>query len=60
VLQALKKMNPAPRVIMLTNYSSDLYRKKCTALGADFFLDKTTEFDKIPDIFKRLRQEDKT
>ena len=60
VLQALKKMKPAPKVIMLTNYSSDLYRKKCMALGADFFLDKTTEFDKIPKIFKQLRKGDKT
>ena len=48
VLRTLKKMTPAPAVIMLTNFAYEQYRTKCEAAGADFFLDKSTEFDQIP------------
>ena len=48
VLRRLKRMTPAPAVIMLTNFAYEQYRKKCEAAGADFFLDKSTEFDQIP------------
>jgi DNA-binding NarL/FixJ family response regulator len=38
VLREVKKMNPAPRVIMFTNYAHAQYREKCVEAGADFFL----------------------
>ena len=56
VLREVKKMNPAPRVIMLTNYAYAQYRMKCTEAGADFFLDKSTEFDKLPQVLEQVRQ----
>jgi len=56
VLREVKKMNPAPRVIMLTNYAYVQYRKKCEEAGADFFLDKSTEFDQIPLALEQVRQ----
>ena len=56
VLREVKKMNPAPRVIMLTNYAYTQYRKKCEESGADFFLDKSTEFDKLPQALEQVRQ----
>jgi DNA-binding NarL/FixJ family response regulator len=52
VLQSIKKEKPATVVIVFTN--SPEYREKCINLGADFFLDKTTEFDKIPEILLGL------
>ncbi|MBL7073884.1 response regulator transcription factor [candidate division KSB1 bacterium] len=57
VLQEVKKNNPALVVIMLTNYPYPHYRKKCKDLGADFFLDKSNEFEKIPVILKQLIQD---
>ena len=57
VLCEVKKMNPAPRVIMLTNYAYAQYRKKCEEAGADFFLDKSTEFDKLPQALEQVRQD---
>lgn len=54
VLQDIKKDNQAPVVIMLTNYPYPQYRKKCMDLGADFFFDKSTEFEKINAIFKQM------
>ena len=56
VLRAVKKMNPAPAVIMLTNYAYAQYRKKYEKAGADFFLDKSTEFDKLPQALEQVRQ----
>jgi DNA-binding NarL/FixJ family response regulator len=54
LLKRLKQENPIPVVIMLTNYASAPYRKKCLEAGADFFLDKSTEFCKVREIIQRL------
>jgi len=56
VLRRLKRMTPAPAVIMLTNFSYKQYRATCEAAGADFFLDKSTEFDQIPLALELVRQ----
>ena len=56
VLRRLKRMTPAPAVIMLTNFAYEQYRAKCRAAGADFFLDKSTEFDQIPRALEQVRQ----
>jgi len=39
-------------IIMLTNYPYPQYRQECLDKGADFFLDKSTEFGKIPEILE--------
>ncbi len=36
------------KVIMLTNYSDNQYRTRCSSLGANLFFDKSTEFEKVP------------
>lgn len=56
VLQNIKQDEPAPVVIILTNYPYPAYRKKCLQAGADFFLDKSTEFDQIPELFERFKR----
>jgi DNA-binding NarL/FixJ family response regulator len=47
VLTAIKKLDPAPTVIMLTNYAYPENRKQCIDKGADYFFDKSTEFQKV-------------
>jgi len=47
VLSDLKKLNPTPKVIMLTNYPHPENRKKCMDGGADYFFDKSNEFQKV-------------
>ncbi|HWX53424.1 MAG TPA: response regulator transcription factor [Verrucomicrobiae bacterium] len=54
VLKQVKRQLRAPIVIMLTNHSSPLYRRKCKDAGADFFLDKTTEFGELKYLMQRL------
>ncbi len=54
VLHRIKHYTPSPVVIMLTNYPYPQYRKKCLEAGADFFFDKSNEFQKIPEVFKEI------
>jgi DNA-binding NarL/FixJ family response regulator len=54
VLQELKKFEPALCVIMLTNYPYPQYRKKCLDKGADYFLDKSADFDGLLTLIKQL------
>ena len=56
VLAHVKRQLPALKGIMLTNYSSPQHVKASADAGADYFLDKTSEFEKIVDILERLTQ----
>jgi DNA-binding NarL/FixJ family response regulator len=56
VLQDIKRDKSSPIVIVLTNFPYPQYRKKCLELGADYFLDKSTEFEKVSEIFKQLKE----
>ena len=46
ILPRLKEMDPPPVVVVLTNYSSGPMKAMCTRKGADYFFDKSTEFEK--------------
>jgi DNA-binding NarL/FixJ family response regulator len=56
VLKAVKRMTPTPAVVMFTNYTDEFYRQRCEVAGADFFLDKSKQFDEIPGILRALSQ----
>ena len=55
VLAHIKKESPQTTVIMLTNYPLPPFRKCCLEAGADYFFDKSTEFEKVIEVL-RLRQ----
>jgi DNA-binding NarL/FixJ family response regulator len=59
VLLSIKQHHSAPTVLVLTNYPYPQYRKKCLEAGADFFFDKSTEFERIPEVLKELIQNSK-
>ena len=54
VLQKIKNDSANTVVIIITSYPYPQYRERCVAAGADFFFSKSTEFDKIPEVLKRL------
>lgn len=54
VLETIKQDRPEPTVIMLTNFAHDHYRQKCLALGADYFFDKSTEFERVAEVLRQL------
>ncbi len=47
VLKTIKQDASPPLVIMLTNHVYPQYRKKCMELGADFFLDKSRDLERL-------------
>lgn len=54
VLKTIKRYARPPVVMMLTNHAHPQYRKKCMDWGADFFLDKSREFESLAAICKSL------
>jgi DNA-binding NarL/FixJ family response regulator len=54
VLRTLKSRPASPVVIMLTNFPSVFHQVKAKQFGADYFLDKAEEFDKLGAILDSL------
>jgi DNA-binding NarL/FixJ family response regulator len=54
VLRAIRPHFPHLQVLICTNYPYPQYRDECLAAGANFFLDKSVDFEKIPDILREL------
>jgi len=54
VLKAVKKHNPAIKVVMLTNYTDEIYVNRCMNAGADYFFDKSHEFMQVGAVLKQL------
>jgi DNA-binding NarL/FixJ family response regulator len=54
LLQEIKTNHPQLKVMMLSNYASDDYRDLCTNMGADYFFDKSNDFEKIPAAINEL------
>lgn len=54
VLKDIRAKNLSSRVIMLTNYPYPQYRKICEELGADYFIDKVTEIEKVTEAIEQL------
>jgi len=54
VLKNIRGKQVTSKVIVLTNYAQDQYRKKCFEEGADFFFDKSIEFDHVIDVIQKL------
>ncbi len=49
VLSHIQRCNLAIRVIVLTNFATEVNRKRSLKLGAHFFFDKTRQFDRALD-----------
>ena len=41
-------------VIVLTNFASSQYRDRCIGMGADYFFDKSHEYDRVCDILEDM------
>jgi DNA-binding NarL/FixJ family response regulator len=54
LLIALRKRYPQMKIIMLTNLSAPQYRSRCIAFGANYFFDKSNDFDKITDALEEI------
>ncbi len=54
VLRAIRPDHPALQILVCTNYAYPQYREECLSAGANYFLDKSAEFEKIPAILGEL------
>ncbi len=50
LLILLREKYPELKIIMLTNLIEDQYRNTCMFLGANYFFDKSNEFERIPEV----------
>jgi DNA-binding NarL/FixJ family response regulator len=54
LLKTIRKDYGNMVVMMLTNYSDEFYKNKCKELGADYFFDKSADFDKVSEALKAV------
>jgi DNA-binding NarL/FixJ family response regulator len=54
LLTMIRPFYPEMKVIMLTNLTDNRYRIMCKDAGADYFFDKSNDFDKITDTLSQL------
>ena len=54
LLQVIKHDYPSTKVIIVSSHANQFYRELCKDIGADNFVDKLTEFEKIPSFIKNL------
>jgi len=54
ILKRIRKDGNHTKVIIYTHYPYPQYQKRCMQLGADYFFDKYTEFEKLFQVVKDL------
>ncbi len=54
VLRDIKESSPKTKVVILTNYPYPQYRRRCMEEGADYFFDKSSEFENVLEVLARL------
>jgi DNA-binding NarL/FixJ family response regulator len=54
LLRTIKKPGTNCQVIMITNHADEYYRQQCKELGADYFLDKSNDFSRVPGLISQL------
>lgn len=54
LLMMLRKKCPTIKIIMLTNLTGPHYRNTCMFLGANYFFDKSNEFERIPEVVHQI------
>jgi DNA-binding response OmpR family regulator len=54
LVSPLKTSAAAPTVLVLTNHATEHHRRECLAQGADYFFDKSLEFDRVRDVVCEL------
>jgi len=56
ILRAVSAAPEKPYVLVLTNHDSATYESRAIELGASAFLDKARDFDRLPEILKKIVQ----
>ena len=54
ILRALRRREPRPSVVVFTNFAIAAYRDTALALGANYFLDKSRDYERLPGILQEM------
>ena len=54
IIENIKEFNPSIIIMIFTNYHFPQYKEKCLSSGADYFLSKSEDYDKIIEILKDI------
>jgi DNA-binding NarL/FixJ family response regulator len=54
VLRAIRPHAPEIVFVVLTNHAEPQYRRACERAGATYFLDKSTEFERVPGVIAEI------
>ncbi len=57
VLRKLRNQFEELKIIMLTNYPYSQYKAECFKYGADYFLSKSDEFEKLPNVLIEIGEQ---
>jgi DNA-binding NarL/FixJ family response regulator len=52
LIEPIKLLAPQARIAILTNHANDFNRRHCLASGADWFFDKSTEFETLLEVLR--------
>jgi len=55
VLAQVRKRLPAMKAIMLSNYATPQHMKASADAGAEYFLDKSADFERITEILEQIK-----
>ena len=59
LLEHVSKFHPGVKTLVVTNNAAQSYKEKCQELGAKGFIDKSTEFERIPALIESFGAEKK-
>ena len=54
IIEKIKALPKDMKIMVLTNYPFPQYKQKCEELGADYFFDKSSDFDLLHHTIKEL------
>jgi len=56
VLEYIRRTGNQAKVIVLSEYSYSQYRKHSEQMGADYYLDKATEFGRLEEVLNEIKR----
>lgn len=57
VLREIHPERPEIVFVVLTNHAEPQYERACLAQGASYFLDKSTQFERVPEVLRQIARQ---
>jgi len=55
LIEKIKRDHPAIKIVVLTDSYYPMYQRECLGVGADYFLDKSNDFERLPDLLRQIK-----